>query len=198
MYLYRSCNIFIIYPTSPLDLTLHNISVDIMCDSADNGTSSSLQQSIKQEIKYEEGYIKSEVKYEEDDVIIKEESMLHEDASNLNYSADCNERDSSEVLQCWICETDYCEHEQFANFTTVKEEPVEEATQLQEQRENQESEHTLSSHLPPHSKVQADEKHFYCSQCNYKCNQKIRLQYHIRAKHTGEYLFSCSQCDYIG
>ena len=32
-----------------------------MCDTADNGTSSSFQHSIKQEIKYEEGYIKSEV-----------------------------------------------------------------------------------------------------------------------------------------
>ena len=110
-----------------------------MCDTADNGTSLSLQHPIKQEIKYEEGYIKSEVKCEEEDVVIKEENMLHEDASNLNNSADCNERDSSQAFQCPVCETDYCEHVQFANFTTVKEEPVEDATQLEEQRENEES-----------------------------------------------------------
>ena len=169
-----------------------------MCDTAHYGTSSSLQHSIKQEIKYEEGYIKSEVMYEEEDGI-KAESTLHEDVSNLNNSASCDERDLSEVIQCWVCETDYCEHVQFANFTTVKEEPVEETTQLEEQRENQESEHNLSSDLPPapHPKIQAAEKHInYCSQCDYKCNVKQHLQYHIRAKHTGEYLFSCSQCDY--
>ena len=161
-----------------------------MSDTADNGTSLSLQQSIKQEIKYEEGYIKSELKCEEEDVIIKEECMLHEDASNLNNSADCNEIDSSEVLQCWVCETDNCEHVQFANFTTVKEEPVEAATQLEVQREYQESEYNLSSDLPPHPKIQAAEKHIYCSLCDYKCNRNDQLQHHIRAKHTGEYLFS--------
>ena len=163
-----------------------------MCDTADNGTSLSLQQSIKQEIMYEEGYIKSEVKYEEEDVIIKEESMLHED---LNNSADCNERDCSEVLQCWICETDYCEHVQFANFTTIKEEPVEESTQLEEQRGNQESEHSLSSDLPPHPQVQAAEKYIYCCHCDYKCRMKQQLKRHTM-KHTGEKPFRCSTCPY--
>ena len=163
-----------------------------MCDTADNGTSSSLQHSIKQEIKYEEGYIKSEVKYEEDDGI-KAESMLHEDVSNLNNSANCNE-----VLLCWICETDDCEHTvQFANFTTIKEEPVEETTQLEEQRENQESEHSLSCDLPPHPKIQAAEKYIYCSQCNcnYKCRTKRQLKLHT-IKHTGEKPFKCSVCQY--
>ena len=107
-----------------------------MCDTANNGISLSLQHSIKQEIKFEEDYIKSEVKLEEQDGI-KEENMLHEDVSNLSNAADCNERDYNEVLQCWICETDYCEHVRFDNFTTIKEEPVEESTQLEEQRENQ-------------------------------------------------------------
>ena len=79
-----------------------------------------------------------------------------------------------------------------ANFTAVKEEPVDDASQqlLDQQCKNENQ--TLTQY---NSDGMASNVLLSCSQCDYKCNNNRDLQRHIRAKHTGEYLLRCSESD---
>ena len=115
-----------------------------------NGASSLSKHSIKQEFISEEGcLIKSEVKQEpdviyyaeliksEEQINVKEETKYESNDGSINtennmvyegipncYTSDCS--GSSVKIKCWICETDSCEH--VTNCTTVKDEPVDDAT----------------------------------------------------------------------
>ena len=186
---------------------------------SDSAACSSVQHPIKKEFTYEEQcFIKSDIKQEyedleenkEDDINtkyeefttsdIKLENTVYEGVLDFSNTAVCNANYVlSGRVKCWICETDSCEHLRFANFTTVKEEPVDDAIQLEQQLNKNEvlgdNNNMAPAGVVAHPVMQT-KKYFYCSHCDYKSDRNQLLQNHIRAKHTGEYLFSCSECDY--